>query len=220
MAARQQLTACALASAKGVMVMREFLHQGGPVLWVILGLGVVAFFTFVERGFHLHRARIMSEDFLKGILNILRRKNVEEALAICEETPGPVARITKTAILHRESEREFLESAVSEAGLSEISRLEARAGVIATVGQIAPLFGLLGTVLGLLTLLEDVEASYWQAKQVAEGLRMALITTGAGLTIAILCYASYNLVVAKIESLVVDMKRASSEILAFLTSSK
>lgn len=200
--------------------MSEFLDQGGPVLWVILGLGVAAFVAFVERGFHIHRARIMADDFVSGILNVLRRKHVDEALTICEETPGPVARLVKTAVLHRESEREFLESAVNEAGLSEIARLESRAGVIATVGQIAPLFGLLGTVLGLLTLLGGVEDTHWQAKRVAEGLRMALITTGAGLTVAILCYASYNLVVAKIEALVVDMERASSAVLAYLTSSQ
>ena len=213
---------CGIAGedVKGVILMREFLNQGGPVLWVILGLGAAAFVTFVERGFHVHRARIMADDFVSGILNILRRKNVEEALTICEETPGPVARLVKTAVLHRESEREFLESAVNEAGLSEIARLESRAGVIATVGHIAPLFGLLGTVIGLMTLLGEVEGTHWQARRVAEGLRAALITTGAGLTVAVLCYASYNLVVAKIEALVVDMERASSSVLAFLTSSK
>ena len=88
------------------------------------------------------------------------------------------------------------------------------------MAQIAPLFGLLGTVLGMMTLLGDMEASYWQAGEFTQGLRRALITTAAGLTVAIWCYAAYNLVVTKIEALVIDMERASSEILAFLTASE
>jgi biopolymer transport protein ExbB len=197
-----------------------FLQQGGPVLWVILGACVVAMAAFVERGFHLHRAKIKSDDFVKGILNILRRKNIDEALAICEETPGPVARVVRTAILHRESKKEFMEEAVNDSGLSEIARLEARVGVISTVAQIAPLLGLLGTVLGIVTLLNDMHGSQWQHAEVTAGLGQALITTAAGLTAAILCHVSYNLVIAKIEALVIDMERAASEIRAFITTSK
>lgn len=200
--------------------MHELLSQGGPVLWVILACGAAAFLTFVERGFHLHRARIKSEDFLKGIINILRQGNIDEAVTICEETPGPVARIVKTAILHRASDHASRESAVTEAGLSEISRLESRVGIIATVAQIAPLLGLAGTVLGMMTLLGDMEDSYWQSAKVVAGLKMALVTTAAGLLVAVPCYAAYNLVVAKIESLVIDMEGASSAIRAFLAGQK
>ena len=201
--------------------MSEILKCSGPVLWVVMVIllcGAAAFVTFVERGFHLHRARIKSYDFLKGILNILKAGNMEEAVTICEETPGPVARITKTAILHRAEKREILEAAVNDSGLSEISRLEARVGIIATVAQIAPLLGLLGSVLGLMTLLGDMEASQWQSAAVTLGLKQALVATATGLAVAIPCYAAYNLVVGKIEALTVEMERTASEIVAFLTS--
>ena len=75
----------------------DLLRQGGIIVWVIIGCEVFAFGVFIERALHLHRARIKSEDFLKGIVNILKRNNISEALAICEETPGPVAYIVKTA---------------------------------------------------------------------------------------------------------------------------
>ena len=71
-----------------------------------------------------------------------------------------------------------------------------------------------------MTILGDMEASVWQPATVTAGLRMALITTAAGLTVAIPCYAAYNLVVGKIEALVVDMEQAASEILAFLAGRK
>lgn len=200
--------------------MRDLLYESGPMLWVILVCGLVGFIAFIERGFHLHRAKIKSDDFVGGILNILRRNNIDEALAICEETPGPVARVAMTSILHRDSGREFLEAAVNDAGLSEISRLEVRVGAIATVAQIAPLLGLLGTVLALRTLVGGLAGSqwHWEASIMSQGLDEALITTAAGLAVGIPCYAFYNLVAGKIEALVIDMERASSQLVAFFSS--
>lgn len=199
----------------------ELMGQGGSVLWVIVASGVIAFVVFVERSFHLHRARIKSEDFLKGIINILRRKNITEALTICEETPGPVAQIVRRAILHRANSAEAIRDAVDDASLSEISRMERRLVVVATVAQIAPLLGLLGTVLGmvqsLLVMYKTGGGALVQAGDVMAGLMRALICTAAGLTVAIPCYVAFNLLVIKIDRIVLDMERAGSEIVAFLT---
>lgn len=195
--------------------MIEILREGGPVLWLILLCGIVALAAFVERGFHLHRARIRSDDFLRGIINILGKGNADEAMAICAETPGPVARIVRAAIQRRADGREAMQTAITESGLSEITRLESRVGIIVTVAQVAPLLGLLGTVIGLASLFGDLEATRWQPAEVSDGLKMALITTAAGLIVAIPAYIAHNLVVGKIESLVVDMERASAEIVAY-----
>ena len=139
-------------------------------------------------------------------------------MAICDETPGPVARIVRTAIQHRREGRPNLEAAMHDAGLVEIARLEARIGILATIAQIAPLLGLLGTILGMMTLLDSLQGSNWQSAAITAGVRQALVTAAAGLVVAIPCYAAFNLVVAKIERLVVDMERASLEIVSFLTA--
>lgn len=195
-----------------------FLIGGGPVFWIILGCGVVAFVVFVERSLHLHRARIRSEDFLKGISNILARRNIKEALTICKETPGPVAYLVKTAIQHREQSREVIHTVVEDACRSETSRMERRLVVIATVAQVAPLLGLLGTVLGLveyaIVILE--QGGLVQSADVMQGLIRALVTTAAGLTVAIPCTVAFNLLVIKIDRIVLDMHRAGTEILTFL----
>jgi len=204
----------------GGLVMIEMFKSGGPIIWVILLSGIAALVAFIERGFHLHRARIKSDDFLKGILNILKGRNVDEALTICEETSGPVARIVKAAIIHRDAGRAGIEAAIAKSGLTEISRMESRVGIIATVAQAAPLLGLLGTVFGLMTMLDNLQETQWQAAKIADGLKAALAATAAGLIVAIPCYAAYNLVAAKIEALVVDMEKAASEITAFLADSK
>jgi len=200
--------------------MFMLLQEGGPVLWVIVACGLGAFLVFVERSLHLHRARIRSDDFLKGIFTILKRRNVEEALAICEETPGPVAYLLKTGILHRKEDREMLKTALDEASLAEISRMERRLVFVATVAQVAPLLGLLGTVLGIVDALVVMQhqAPLIQSVDIMEGLMKALITTAAGLTVAIPCYAAFNLLVVKIDRIVLDMERAASETLAFLTA--
>jgi biopolymer transport protein ExbB len=122
----------------------DLMRQGGPILWIILLSGLAAFLVYIERSLHLHRARIKFDDFLKGICNILRRQNIDEALAICDETPGPVSYIVRAAILHRAEGREGMRAAIHDAGTAEISRMERRLVVVATVAQLAPLMGLLG----------------------------------------------------------------------------
>lgn len=197
--------------------MGYFMSMGGPILWVILGSGLVALCVFVERAVHLHRARIRAEDFLKGIFNILKRDNTAEALAICEDTPGPVSHIVKTAILHRKDRKEDIRTAVEDASLSEISRMERRLVVVATVAQVAPLLGLLGTVIGMVEslLIMQKEEPLIQSAHVLGGLMRALISTGAGLMVAIPCYVAFNLLVVKIDRIVLDMERTASEIVAF-----
>jgi len=199
----------------------EFLMQGGALVWVILASGVLAIGVFIERSLHLHRARIRWDDFLNGIFNILRRRNVTEALAICEDTPGPVARVVRTAILHRDDAKPQIEAAVRDASMVEIARMERRLVVVATVAQVAPLMGLLGTVIGMVESLLAIQrqAPLVQVADVSGGLMHALVATGAGLMVAIPCYAAFNWLLIKIDRLVLDMEQAGHEIVAFLTGS-
>jgi biopolymer transport protein ExbB len=200
--------------------MLELLRQGGIVMGLILASGLAAFLVFWERVLHLHRARIRSEDFLQGIRNNLSRGNVQEAVAICDETPGPVAYLVKTAILHRSGGKESIRTAMDNAGRSEISRMERRLVVLATVAQTAPLLGLLGTVVGMIraALVMQQKGPLVQQSDLMGGLLQALVTTAAGLTVAIPCYIAFNFLVGRVEKIVLDMERAASDILGFLTS--
>ena len=196
----------------------DLIIEGGPILWIIMFFGIVALGVFVERSWHLHRARIKADDFIKGIVNVITRGNTTEALTLCEDTPGPVAYIVRTAILHREESRESLRDALEEAGKSETSRMERRLFVLATIAQVSPLMGLLGTVVGMVgaMLVMKAQAPLIDTVDVISGLMTALVTTGAGLIVAIPCYGAFNLLVLKIDRIVLDMERAGSEIIAFL----
>src|SRR6476646_3441836 len=118
------------------------LANGGVVLWFILLISAVAIVVFIERFLHFHRAQINSLEFLNGVRTVLKRENVVEALSICEATPGPVARLVKTAILNRDNGRERVREALEEAGLAEVPRLEEKLNLLATIAQMAPLVGL------------------------------------------------------------------------------
>ncbi len=99
--------------------MPTLLASGGPVIWLILIAAAIAIVVFVERALHCHRAQINSIEFLNGVRNVLKRDNVVEAISICDATPGPVARLVKTAILNRDKGRERVREAVEEAGLTK-----------------------------------------------------------------------------------------------------
>src|ERR1700740_1803994 len=131
-------------------MLPSLLFKGGPMIWVILFTSAVAIAVFIERMLHCHRAQINSAEFLNGVRTVLKRDNVVEALSICDATPGPVARLVKTAILNRDHGRERVREALEEAGLAEVPRLEEKLNLLATIAQLAPLLGLLGTVLGFI----------------------------------------------------------------------
>src|SRR5205807_6631174 len=130
---------------------------GGAMMWLLLLVSAVGIAVFIERLLHYHRAQINSSEFINGVRNVLKRENVVEALSICEATPGPVPRLVKTAILNRERGRDGVREALEEAGLVEVPRLEEKLNVLATIAQIAPLMGFLGTVIGFIKMFIQIQ---------------------------------------------------------------
>ena len=190
------------------------LSKGGPVLWLILISSAVAVAVFIERLLHCHRAQINSSEFLNGVRTVLKRENIVEALSICDATPGPVARLVKTAILNRDQGRERVREALEEAGLAEVPRLEEKLNLLATIAQLAPLLGLLGTVLGFIQTFMGMQEAGLQAHvtELSTGIWQALVCAAAGLAVAIPAHAGYNYLVSRVNSIVLDMERAATEI--------
>lgn len=204
-----------------MLTLPAILSNGGVMFWFILLVSAVAAVVFVERFLHYHRAQINSTEFLNGVRNVLRRDNVVEAISICDATPGPVARLVKTAILNRDHGRERISEALEEAGLAEVPRLEEKLNLLATIAQIAPLLGLLGTVVGLMRVFSDLQEKGVMANTaiLSSGVWTALICTGAGLAVAIPAHAGYNYLVSRVNSIVLDMERAATEIVHIVSGS-
>ena len=184
------------------------------MIWLIMAASAVALIVFIERVLHYHRAQINSMEFLNGVRNVLKRDNVVEAISICDATPGPVARLVKVAILNREKGREGVREALEEAGLAEVPPLEEKLNLLATIAQIAPLMGLLGTVLGFIRMftLLQTKTTVPTMQDLSGGIWQALICTAGGLAVSIPCYAGYNYLVSRVNAIVLDMERAATEI--------
>jgi biopolymer transport protein ExbB len=199
--------------------MPTLLTHGGPVIWLILLAAAIALATFIERVLYCHRSQINSAEFLNGVRTVLKRDNVVEAISICDATPGPVARIVKTAILNRDRGRDRVREAVEEAGLIEVPRLEEKLNLLATIAQIAPLLGLLGTILGLMETFSKIREAglYANIELLSHGIWQALICAAAGIAVAIPVHAGYNYLVSRINKIVLDMERAAAEIVNIVT---
>lgn len=196
----------------------NFLKSGGPMMAVILLMAVIGVVLFVERTLFLHRGQIRSTSFVDGIKNILAKRRLVEALTVCEETPGPVAAVVKAALLHARDDEVRLRYAVQEAALIEIPVLERRLGFVAAIAQVAPLVGLLGTVLGMITTFTvfNQGPEYATGRAVAAGMWQALIPAAASLMVGIPAHLAYHFLSGRVRALVRDVEWAANEIMRYL----
>ncbi|MGF1484612.1 MAG: MotA/TolQ/ExbB proton channel family protein [Opitutales bacterium] len=196
----------------------EFLLQGGFLIWPLLLLSLVGFVIFLERTLFLHRGQIRSQAFVDGIKSLTRKGRLNEALTLCEETPGPVAYVTKAALLHHDDAEDRMRSAIQAAALVEIPILERRVGTLGAIATVAPLIGLLGTVVaifGAFQQLHDSEA-YAATAAFSGQAAQALITTAAGLAIAVMAHLAQHFLSGRVRALVHDMEWVGNDMMQFL----
>ena len=195
--------------------------SGGIVFWILVGLAVVAVFTYFERLLDLRRAQIDWQDFLKGVVNVLDSGNADEALAICDDTPAPVAQVVATAIRHRDGSARILRDAVDSQGRAEIGRLDRRLATLAIIGQIAPLLGLLGTVVGFMKTVAAANAGAVVARaDLIGGAMQALSSAALGLAVAIPVAVMYGSLRVRLDRTVVDLEAAASQITGYISAQK
>jgi biopolymer transport protein ExbB len=197
-------------------------EQGGPLMWPIMLLGLAGLLVFVERVLYLHKGQIRTDVFLSGIRNLLDKSRLVEALTVCEETPGPVAAVVKSALLHHEEGPERMRSAIQGAALVQIAAIERRIGTVAAIARVAPLLGLLGTVTGMIEALYGVKVggAYANMGTVSGSFAQALITTAFGLAIAALAHLAYHFLSGRVRALVNDMGYAGHEMMQSLLLDK
>ncbi|OPZ31065.1 MAG: colicin uptake protein TolQ [Lentisphaerae bacterium ADurb.BinA184] len=188
------------------MYLQELLNAGGVIMVLILVSSLVGLFVVIERLLHFRRARINVPDFLHGLFNVLKRGNVVEAVDICDKTPGPVAHVVRAAIVRCGEDEATLRQVVAEASL------------LGTIAHLAPLLGLLGTVLGMIGLFQTMENAgpLVATADLAHHVWRALVTTAAGLVVSIPAHAFYNLLVVRVETLALDIDKAAAEVIHFL----
>jgi len=204
------------------MLFVDIVRDGGPVMWLIAFCSFIALIVVLERWFNLHRLQVNVGELLNGLINVLKRGNLLEAISLCEETPGPVSHVLRSIILRYAQNDTDLKQAARNASLDEIPRMERRMNILATIAYIAPLLGLLGTVLGMIDAFQVIQAkgAFVNAVGLSEAIWQALLTTAAGLCVAIPCNIAYNYLVSRIQTVVLEIDKASSEIIYFFSTHK
>ena len=193
--------------------------SGGPAFWILVLLAFVAVIVFLERFFELRRAQIDWEDFVKGVINVLESGNDAEALSICDETPVPVSRVVATAIRSRTASARVLREAVDSCGRAEANRLERRLAALGIIGQIAPLVGLFGALVGFVqtALLVNSEALISRAALSAASMQ-ALVPAALGLAVAIPVIVMSGILNVRLDRLVTELEAAASRIVGYIST--
>lgn len=186
------------------------------MMWVLLLIGMIGVVLFIERVLYLHRGQIRSTAFISGIKNILAKRRIVEALTVCEETPGPVAAVVKAALLHADDDADRMRFHVQEAAVVELPALERRIGAIAAIAQVAPLVGLLGTVLGMIATFIAFNRDYATASALAKGMWQALLATAGSLMLAIPAHLAHHFLIGRVRAIVRDVEWAGNEIMKYL----
>ncbi len=192
------------------------LQLGGPVLWLIILVALFGLLAFVERWYYYHRAQIKIHDFLLGISKRIRANAHAEAITICEqEAHSPVAQVARAAIINHDRNRDEIREAIDVVVIQEMRRLNKKLFFIASCAQIAPLLGLLGTVMGMIAafLAISKEGGLVSATTLASGVWQALICTAAGLAAAIPGYICYNYLISRRDEMINDMELCATQIL-------
>ncbi|GMV95375.1 MAG: MotA/TolQ/ExbB proton channel family protein [Candidatus Hydrogenedentes bacterium] len=202
--------------------MLNIFWEGGVLMFPIMAVSIIAVAITIERFWTLRRATIDTREFMDAMRTVLRQNRVQEAIAICDETDAPVARIMKAGILKHNRSKEDIREAIEDAGHLEIPRLERYMSALATCANIAPLLGLLGTVQGMIKAFAQIQHKQGQVNpsDLAEGIGNALITTAAGLTVAIPTLVVYNYFVTRVENMILEMEISSSELVELLTKNR
>ena len=201
--------------------MWQMFLKGGPLMWPILLCSVSALAIIIERFWYLRKIQFDTQQFLNKILDKMKRHQIKEALEICETKKNPISRILKAGILKYDRGRQQIKEAIEDAALFEEPHLEKNMTGLATIAHISPLLGLLGTVVGLVRCFQVIQAKSTAFQPVspgdlAGGIWEALLTTVAGLLVAIPAFVVYNYLVSRVNSFLLEMEKASTELVNFL----
>jgi biopolymer transport protein ExbB len=183
-------------------------------MWPLLLLSILGVTVAVWRWMALRAATQNVAPFMRALREKLLANDIDGAIGVCDAYPSPVASIVKAGLLRHGRAKEEIERSLQDASAHELAALERGLPVLATIAMIAPLLGFLGTVTGMINSFEALAAvGLNNPAAVASGISEALITTAAGLIIAIPVQMAYNYFVARVNGTIRDMEAAANAVL-------
>jgi biopolymer transport protein ExbB len=198
--------------------MYQYFIEGGMMMWLLGALSILGLGTILERtAYFLKNERDLKGNFKDEIIKLVRAGEEEEAIKLCEKTNNSVSRTVKSILLAYKYENDMYESKeklMKEKALEQIENLERRLSILGIVSYISPMAGLLGTVLGMIKSFKAIAIQgAGDPNVVANGISEALITTAAGLLIAIPAIIAYNLFNRKADKIMMEIEKTSTALI-------
>jgi len=192
----------------------EFFGQGGLIMYPLALCSVLALAVTLERGFCLRRRRVIRPEIVSVIENIQGAEDIGLALSVCRQYEGPFASVMRAGLDNRHLPQDEIRESILDQGRQEMGGLQKGLVVLETVASVSPLLGLLGTVLGMIKVFQEIsEVGVGQGNLLAGGIAEAILTTAAGLFIAIPSLVFYNYFSSKGESLILEIEKYSNALL-------
>lgn len=203
--------------------MLDVMIKGGPLMIPLLILSILALAVSLERIWYLAKTRADTEELMEDVRLYFQENRVLEAMQMLKRAKGPVAALLAAGIAYSDRSKEEIKEHLEEVGQDEIFKMERGLGLLSTVVAVAPLIGLLGTVTGIIRSFRVMGAFQGIESNPAAlsvGIAEALITTAAGLFIAIPALAVYNWLTAQIDRRVREMSRRALELTDLLQNGR
>lgn len=200
----------------------ELVIAGGPIMIPIIICSFFSVAIAIEKFVYFALIKINPSELRQTVFDFLKKNKIKEAIAYCEEIQSPVARVIEAGLLKFGCAKEEIKEALSDASFFEIPKLERRLTALATIGHISPLLGLLGTVTGMAANFHTIQIRATSLNPVtpgdlAGGIWEALLTTVAGLVVAIPTLVIYNYFVSRINKIILEMEKSATELVNHLT---
>ncbi len=199
--------------------LMELWSSTGFMVYPLAFCLVAGIIVIIIKFISLTGKAVKTKSILKDVDELLTQQRIQEALELTRNTDSPAANILYAGLERNEEGTERVMKAIENQGLLEMSKLESGLTILATLTNIAPLLGFLGTVIGMIIAFQSIEAAgEVEATLVAGGIRVALQTTAAGLMIAIPVSIGHNYFVSRIDGLVIDMEESAQKMVDTLHS--
>ncbi|MGH7458382.1 MAG: MotA/TolQ/ExbB proton channel family protein [Longimicrobiaceae bacterium] len=188
----------------------QLWEDGGFMMWFLAAAALVGLVVIIWKLVDLTTKSARTQRTLREVDELVEQGRFQEALRVAEESDSPAGRVLAEGLRRSHEGTERVIKAIENAGMIEMARLERGLVILATVSTVGPLLGFLGTVIGMIEAFQAIElAGEVEATLVAGGIKVALITTAAGLIIAIPVSIMHNYFVAKIDRMVIDMEESA-----------
>lgn len=188
----------------------DYFNQGGPWMWPVLVTFILGLAIFLERIITLNLADINTRKFVINVQNALQEGGIPAAQELCAKTRGPVASVFQAGLTRADDGVEAAEQAITTYGSIEMSFLERGLVWLSLFIVISPLLGFLGTVVGMIEAFDAIEAAGdISPSLVANGIKIALLTTASGLIAGVILQVGYNYCVSKIDRMITEMEESS-----------